>query len=200
MSLSKKNKITIRIIISIIALGLLVYLFKIVYHPGIQLPANFINSREQAALVSQKIVELTTRTANKISSLNVPSVASNPNEALLLIRDARETNSEAYNQAFELSQNLQKLGESLSQIKDTYSQQTAYEALATELSLVSQFIIYTQNLNSFLDKLSVFINAGSSANQMAVKDALAEVNDRANAINKLNQDFLSKMADFDNSL
>lgn len=161
------------------------------------LPPEFLAVRGETALVSQKIVDITRTTDEKIRAVNLFDFSGDPDKALAFIREARRSNGEAYDQAFELSRDLQRLAESLGEIKPTARQRLAYEAVAVELGLVSEFIVYTQYLNRFLDDLARAIATDSFKDRQVVADSLREVNQRVAQINQLNNEFLSKMEVFD---
>lgn len=165
-----------------------------------ELPADFVDARHQTALVSQKIVDFTQATNEKISAVNISEFSGDPDSALSFITDAQKNNAEAYNEAVELARHIQSLAESLNKIKSTESQRLAYEAVAIEFGLVSEFIVYTQKLNAFLENLARAIVTGGARDRKAVEDSLAEVNLAVTYINQLNQDFGKKLEKFEKSL
>ena len=90
--------------------------------------------------------------------------------------------------------------ESLIGIPSANTQRMAYEAIAVELSLVSEFIIYTQNLNEFLESLERSYEKGSTVEEQdTIEKEIGEVNENTKTINKLNKEFLAKMKLFDKS-
>ncbi|KKU15686.1 hypothetical protein A3D55_02120 [Candidatus Jorgensenbacteria bacterium RIFCSPHIGHO2_02_FULL_45_20] len=169
-------------------------------HPKENFPMKFIDARAAAARVSKDIVALTNETNDIIGSVDTLDFSSDKEKALSLIREAKNANGEAYNKAFALSQELQKLAESLADIKSPENQRVMYEAVAVELSLVSEFITYTQNLQTFLDKVASVVSSNTEANKLAVQDGLKAVNEKITVINNLNETFLSKIARFDGAL
>ncbi len=186
------------------ALFLVVVVFAIVYFvsssSSVDVSDRFTDARKKAAIVSGDIVRLTNETNDKITQINVLDVKGNTEEALALIQSAKSSNSAAYVKAFELSQNLKSLTESLGDIRSSNNQRVAYEAIAIELSLVSEFISYTQALNVFLDNLSQLIVANTTQNQNMVRSSISSVNEKTFSINNLNRQFLDKMRVFDESL
>src|SRR3989344_9248214 len=196
MKLKPQTRLIIGIsLIAIAVIAVLIFLIK--GSNKEQLPPLFLEARKEASLISQKIVDLTDDVNEKIKAANLSDSNGNKNDALVSIKEARQINTEAYDQAFELSRQLQKLAESLAEIKSQNSQRSAYEAVAVELALVSEFINYTQALNTFLDNLSVAVATDSFANRRAAENYLQEVNKKANLINDLNEEFLVKMSIFD---
>ena len=165
-----------------------------------RIPASFTEARGEAAGVSQDIVALTTKTNKTIEAINAAESAGDINQALYLIDEARTTNVQAQKKAFELSKNLQKMTESLQEIGPRESQQLAYEAIAIELSLTSEFITYTGALNDFLNTLAKTIATGGYGSQQSIAQSLATVNTKAALINDLNRQFNDKMKAFDASL
>lgn len=194
-----KRRILWFIIVLVVTLIVALYFFLAPNKP-IQLSDEFLAARQNAAAVSEKIVVLTSATNKKIRAVNLSDLNGDASQAYALIQEARRNNAEAYNQAFELSRHLQKLAESLSAIPSVKSQRLAYEAVAVELALVSEFIIYTQNLNNFFGSLSSAIQTNSFADRIAVQNYLKEVNKHAEKINDLNEEFLVKIEKFDKSL
>jgi len=91
------------------------------------------------------------------------------------------------------------MAESLEQIKSLKSQRLAYEAVATELSLVSEFILYTGDLKNFLNNLAKTVATDSAVASLNVKQLRQAVNQRVSTINNLNQEFLLKIKDFDST-
>jgi hypothetical protein len=164
-----------------------------------QLPPKFLESRREAAMISQAIVNLTDNTNQKIKAINLEDLNGNIETAIKLIREARESNAQAYAKSSALARHLQQLAESLTDLKSKKLQQEAYEAVAVELSLVSEFIGYTQTINNFFDSLSRAIVTDSFADRRAVQERLQEVNYQVEKINNLNKEFLIKINKFDKS-
>lgn len=182
----------------VIIIGVLVYFAASGAKTAV--PAGFTAARQNAAGVSQDIVALTATVNQKIQAANAAEAKGDANAVLAAVSGARTSNAEAYNKAFSLSQDLQTMAESLSTINSPQSRQLAYEAVAVELSLVSEFIAYTGSLNDFLNALSSSIASDNPANRNAVADALKTVNDKAATINQLNDEFNQKMDAFDASV
>ena len=194
--------------IAVSAVLVLVLLFTLVYfmqksggggNPADNLPQNFLLSRKTAALISQNIVDLTNKTSDKISAANKADLAGDKTNARVLIEDAQTTNKEAYRAAAQLADQLKILTESLSQMKSMDSQRLAYNAVATELSLVTEFVVYTQNLNDFLEKLIVSMETDVQVSKDDIASALKKTNDSAKKINNLNAEFNDRMARLDKS-
>ncbi len=193
---SKKIAISIVIVLLAIAGGI------IYYSGGVMggVPSSFTEAREAAARVSQDIVTLTSKTNATIQNINAAESTGSADRIPGLIDEARATNKQAYEKAFELSKDLQQMTEALNRVGSRESQQLAYEAVAIELSLTSEFITYTGALNDFLNTLAKTAATGIYGNRQALAQELATVNGKAAIINNLNREFNEKMKAFDASL
>lgn len=176
------------------------FVVPLLISPSVTLPERFVTARGAAAVISGEIVRLTSETNNAIHAVNTLDFSKEKEQALELIARARETNKEAYGKAFALSQELQKIAESLAEIQSVEGRRIAYEAVATELSLVSEFISYTQNLQSFLDSVAALVVSDTEANKTAVNQSLLAVNEKTRLINELNGQFNMKMEEFEKEL
>ncbi len=195
---TSSRKITIGIIIVLLAIA-----GGIVYYSGGgigSVPFSFTEARKAAVVVSQDIVTLTSKTNATIQAINAAENTGSASQMLGLIDEARATNARAYKKAFELSKNLQQMTEALSRVGSRESQQLAYEAVAIELSLTSEFIAYTGALNDFLNTLAKTTTPGTYGSRQALAQELATVNGKAAIINNMNREFNAKMAAFDASL
>lgn len=157
----------------------------------------FLIARKNAAEVSQHIVNLTVQTGEKLAAANAADISGGAARAEALIEEARAANGEAYHDAGVLASYLKDLASSLASLNSPARQAVAYEAVAIDLSLVSEFIVYTQNLNDFFDKISRAIETGRRADKNDAAAALAVVNEGAKKINALNADFQTRMRAFD---
>ena len=171
-----------------------------VYRPT-QVPAAFIEDRQAAAAMSQRIVEITESVSSRIGEANGHEKVGNRDGALSLMEQAHTENNEARLKAVELSAQLKKLTESLSGIHSGTSQQYGIRAISQGLILVNEYITYNQYLGTFLDTLANSFGGGTTdAERSAIEAALSAVNQEAVAINRMNQLFQDAMSEFDRSL
>jgi hypothetical protein len=178
--------------------GLLAYLVGTIVIAS-RLPEEFVRARQSAAITSQHIVDLTTLTGEKLAEVNLSDLAGETSRALTLIKDARASNDAAYGKAFELTQHLQGLARALTGVPSMVKQREGSEAIAIELSLVSEFIIYTQKVDTFLDLLERAVRTNAPADRAAARAALGDVNAKVFSINSLNQAFRTAIGAFDDS-
>src|SRR3989344_1183045 len=191
---------TRKLIAAIIGAVVFIVLVFLVISKSTELPKEFIDARGKAADTSKTIVELTTQTAGIIERANVFDSGGDSEKVLTLISTARSNNNQAYEKASLLAQQLKELAESLDTIPSKKSKQLAYESVAVELSLVSEFIVYTNRLNAFLDTLARAVATDFFSARREVYDRLREVNAQARKINAINQEFLKRIGDFDASI
>lgn len=171
-----------------------------VYRPT-EVPAAFIEDRQAAAAMSQRIVAITESVGARIEAANKKEREGGHDEALSLMEQAHTENNEARQKATELSAQLKKLTESLSGIHSGTSQQYGIRAISQGLVLVNEYITYNQYLGTFLDTLADSFGGGTTSEEgAAIDQALAAVNQEAAAINRLNQMFQNAMSEFDRSL
>jgi hypothetical protein len=172
------------------------YLFS---NPG-RLPSSFTEARDKAASASQEIVRLTNETSEIIKEVNTLERAGNYIKARETLEKAEVSNAAAHQQAIVLSVELQGLAESLVGVRKSGSQRLAYQAVAVELSLVTQFINYTDKVNSFLEELAAVLEGIISPDRISLEAKLKSANEMAKRINDLNAEFQERMKEFDRSL
>ena len=185
------------VLILLIALGCGVWFF--VNKPPVKPPAEFLTARQRGAEISQKIVELTSVTNQKIKEINSLDLNGDILKAMALIEEVKNKNQEAYDQAVKLSEEMRKMAESLEKISFFLSRQIAVEAITLEVSLITNFIDYTQILNRFLNNVLQAIATSDSNYRRLAEEDLGEINTKTWTINSLNQQSLEKMRVFDKS-
>lgn len=166
-----------------------------------ELPEEFLQARRDASLTSKEIVVLTDSINKAVRAINLLDVAEQRPKAIQIVNQAKADVASASSRAFELSRSLERMTQSLISLSSASAQRLAYTAIATELSLVSEFLTYTEHLNVFLASIERSFARGSTREeQEAIGKALDEVNESAKTINRLNDEFLAKMKLFDTSL
>jgi len=193
---SPKNLIFWSLIVLLI-IGCLVFIYFIWQYvfltSRVTIPLGFLSSYQKVAKTSQDIVNFTNSARQIIKEVNSADLNANGERALSLINQARQKNNQAHDLAFELSQNLKNMAESLNQLKTLESQRLGYEAVALEFSLVSEFIAYSQSTNNFLDSLTLAIAVDNFQNRHRVSEVLKNVNQKVLLINSLNREYLNKI-------
>lgn len=165
---------------------------------GAPLPQDFLESRKNAALISQNIADLTNKTDDKIAEANRADLAGDVWTAEQAIEGAQNLNKDANRAAADLAAQLKIMTESLAGMQPE-NQRLAYEAAATELSLVSEFVVYTQSLNEFLEKLLASMETETKVSKADLAASLKKTNESAKKINTLNAEFGARMKALDSS-
>ncbi len=166
----------------------------------VELPPEFTVGRERAAVLSGRIVEITAAVNERIKEANQNDLGGNPEVARALLQEARDRNYEAYRKAMELADELEAVAASLEDIRPGESQRLAYQAVSLELMLVQEYLAYTDSLNQFLDTLTRALGITEPTTRRAIDEAIAEVNQRGGTINRMNQLFVEKLQELDQSL
>jgi len=173
------------------------YLLVFSANGSVEVPELFRITRERAAGISRDIVVRTTNTVEKIGAMQ--NVGEDRTRGVVLVREARRSNAGAYGSAFDLSEQLKVLAQTIAGISSARSQRIASEAIATELALVSEFIGYTQDVEILLNRLQAHFASG--ADDVYAQDPLLQkINARVRRINDLNKEFEIQMRAFDRSL
>lgn len=193
--LLQNKKVVVGAVVVVVAVVLI-----LVFTTGVRrddLAPSFWEAHIKAARVSQEIRDLTRETTENIKNIEISKIREEREEVNLFIAKARKNNAEAYSRAFELSSNLRVMTEALRESDSRRAQQIAYEAVATELSLVSEFINYTQHMTSFLDGLEQSLTSDAFQDKLATQQVLREINRKVASINDLNSRFLDIMKNLD---
>ena len=167
-----------------------IYLTVSFYEKRNALPQDFIESRNKATEISGEIVRLSNETNVKIKELGSLEPEVNREKAFALIEEARRKNDEAFKKSLELSYELERLARGLPEIKSTPARQTMYQAITVEISLVTEYVAYTEDLNKFLESVQEYVENNSQENRFRVQSDERAVNERVATINRLNDEFL----------
>ena len=159
------------------------------------LPFDFLAVYREAAFHSEQVIHLTDVVNGKIERINTLDLEGKHEQALALIREADKDNTQAREEALQLSLSLEELAKQLQYIHSSRVRHTVFEAIETEFNLVHEFLSYTQSLSSFLDTLNVAIVTDAISDRLEVERYLEEVNSKRNLINELNSRFLAKVGE-----
>lgn len=153
------------------------------------LPKDFMEARATVTMTSQDIVRLSNETNDKIKELSSLNAWEKNNRGQSLVDEARAKNKESYEKAVILSKELEKLAKSLDEIKNPKAERVMYQGVSIQISLVTEFIQYTKDLNTFLEAIEMGIGTNSPENNFRVAASERQVNERITTINQLNDTF-----------
>ena len=162
------------------------------------IPPDFLKARQQASLIAQDIVNLSSNTAGNLDQVSKLDQEQKYTEALLLVSQELELNREAREKAINLSNQLQAMAQNLAQISPSSLGQKALQAVSSETTLISRLINYNDYLNQLLEKLQQKLLGKSTGD--GIGELVGKINDEAKAINDLNRQFNDAMKEFDTSL
>jgi len=183
------------ILLAVIGFGILFFVDR-----PVRLPAEFLTARQKGAEISQKIVELTADTNQRIKEINALDINGDVLKAMAMIEEAKGKNREALDQALNLTGEMQDMAESLNKITLSKSREIAIKAIALEISLTTTFIVeYNPILDQFLSNLYKAIATSKIEYRKAAENNLSDLNAKTWAINSLNRQFLEQMREFDKS-
>lgn len=175
-----------------------VLVLRYLVFPPRYLPSEFSDARIKGAIVSQKIVELSRDTLSRLNEVSKYDQQRNSTEALLAISNALIANRENQVESVRLSSQLTAMAENLSRIQPERARQLATQAVTSEVALVSRLLYYNTYLNQLFETLKVkFEKPWVSYLDGQVQDLITKINDEAQAVNELNKQFNSSMAEFD---
>lgn len=163
-----------------------------------ELPAEFLTAKQEAADISQRIVELTGQTNLKIKEINFFDLNDDSKNALALIEETKEKNKIAYDYAFKLSESLRRMTEVLDRVPSLEKQRLAQAAIALELALIAEFITYTKLLNDFFIHLRLAILHSDNSLRQQIERDLSAINSKILIINNLNEQYQKKMLELMN--
>lgn len=191
----------IKLVVVLILLAAVGYkIWSFVNQPA-RLPAEFLAARQRGSEISQKIVELTADTNQRIKEINALDLNGDAVKALALIEEAKGKNREALDQALKLTGEMQAMAVSLDKITFSKSREIAMKAIALEISLTTTFIVeYNPILDQFLSNLYKAIATSKIEYRKAAENNLSDLNAKTWTINSLNRQFLEEMRAFDKSL
>lgn len=164
------------------------------------LPNEFQDARQISAEISRQIVELTSSTNNKIKDINYSDWNGDYTKALELVRQAKEDNKDAFNQAVELSNKLKIMAEAIPEIRSSEKRQIAQEAVAIELSIITHFINYNKSIEDLLAVLENRFLTSTEKYERDIDVKLYEINTLVAGINNMNQQFSERMTKLDGKL
>lgn len=194
---SKKNYSTL-IILVVIALAAIFafYAYRYFSAPP-KLPPEFLTAYREVAEKSGNIVNFLNAVNGKIVSINELDLEGRTGEALRFIREARSINNKARDEALDLVIYLEELVNSFQNLSSVSQIKTAIETLQIQSQVVRDFLEYSEDLNKFLNTLSIAIMTNSFSDRLAVEEDINTLNKHRSSINLLNAKFLAKLQELE---
>jgi hypothetical protein len=188
---TRQTKI-IAVFLALIAVGVLTAWFS----SKKSVPQDFMEARQQGALIAQNIVDLSDQSTQDLTQVNGLDKSGDYTDALVLTTNIISKNKTLRDQATSLSGQVEAMAKSLPEISSSEAQQAALNAISSRLALVSELVNYSDDLNKLLVTLQGHFT-GTSIKQGDVQTIVDQINTDVNAINNFNSQAQSSMVQFD---
>ncbi len=159
-------------------------------------PAEFSDARLQGAVIAQNIVNLSSRSMADLEAINKLDKSGNFTEALNLVTAAVTRSQEIRDEAVKLSGELEKMTQSLSDLRSLDARQAALEAISNHLALISRLINYSGYFSQLLEVLRNKFTVGGVKGDR-VGTLVNQINTEVTAINSFNIQAIQAMKKFD---
>lgn len=147
-------------------------------------PADFLEANNQGALVAFQIVDISHQSYQNLSQINDLDKQYRYSEAIDLVLEEMERNSELKQKAYELSLSLGKMTEELSGINPPQATEAALRAINYETTLIIRLLNYSEFLNDLLQALQGKFSGQTTGEEIG--GILKKINNEVVAINDLN--------------
>jgi len=159
------------------------------------IPTEFIEARERGSLLSAQIVEIYDGTINSLDAISQKDKEGQYYDALNLTLEGVGPNAEARKLSEDLALEIQKMAYTVLTFKADEARSLVLEGVAAEANLITHLIAYNGHFNDLLENLRTKFTGESS--QDRVQEIITSMNEEAKIINRLNNQFNEKMAEFD---
>jgi hypothetical protein len=190
--LSRRTK-AIAAFIIVIAAGYGVALFL---ESQNKVPADFTAARLQSAIIAQSIVDNSNSSTAVLEKIDQYDQEGDYKDALASTTALVAQSEDLRNQAVDLSNQVEGMTKSLSNINNFDAQQDALEAISSQLALINQLVNYSGDLGTLLNTLQARFN-GQPNTTTTVTGLVNQINTDVNAINNFNNQAQQAMTKFD---
>ena len=185
------------IIISVLLTILVIFGIYKLADGGKFVPNEFVEARLGASVVADNIVKMSNESLKSLEKISQDETKRNYESAISAVSSELEKNKQARQEAIKLSNYLDQMAKSLSDIKPRRARDLATEAVGEEISVINHLIYYNDHLNQLLELLKAKFEGKIKNREDRLKELIQLINQEANSINKLNQRFNSAMQEFD---
>lgn len=160
-------------------------------------PDEFIKARIAGAAVAENIVKMSNDTLKSLELISQDENLRNYQSAIDTVYRELDRNKSARSEAVKLSNYLNQMAGSLSDIKPRKARDLATEAVGEEINIINHLISYNDHLGQLFELLKAKFEGKIQNREDRLKELLLLINQEANSINNLNQRFKSVMEEFD---
>lgn len=187
----------VAVLVGTVVLALGISLLLPFLEKKVELPQVIKDARLEAGPISAEVVRLSNEANERIKALGALKYPEEEANAVGLLTEAEYKNTEAYEKSVALSEELKRMAEALPEVKPETARRMLEEAITVEISLITEFIQYSKELNMFLGHVNALLVNPTEENRDRVKSAEISLNARVEAINRLNEEFLRRMEELD---
>lgn len=161
-------------------------------------PQEFYASRDRAAEISARIVQLTDASVVTLGQISAADEKGDYKRGLELVNQELERNSEIKNQAFKLSEELKAMLLNLGAVKPDKAVEVGLQATTSGLELAQRLVTY----NSYAQELFAVLQTrleknGTPHTRQKIEEIILKMNKEAEAINNLNGRYQEETREFD---
>ncbi len=161
-------------------------------------PQEFYDSRDRAAEISTKIVQLTDASVITLGQISAADEKGQYKRGLELVNQEVERNTEIKSQAFKLSEELKVMALNLSSVNPDKSAEAGLQATAIGLELVQRLINYNSQTQELLAVLQTRLKKnGSPETRQRIEQIILRMNQEVEAVNNLNDKYQEEIGNFD---
>lgn len=172
------------------------FVFRMIFAPSIKVPDDFSAARTRGAVVAQDIVNESNFAVSQIAKINELDKEKKYAEALKEINSTRSTLRAMRSRAVDLSKELTIMTQALFGVNSEVARQAALESISDRMSLISNLIAYTDDMDKLLSALEYHFETGAG-NSARISSLVQNVNSEVNAINAFNSQAGQAMDRFD---
>jgi hypothetical protein len=185
-----------KVIVAFVAVILVGYGLVLFWQSQNHVPVAFSNARAQGAVIAENIVNISKQSNSTLDQINIDDRNGNYSDALSLVSGLVAQSEDLRTQAVSLSNQVQQMTQSLSEINSFEARQAALEAISSHLALINQLITYSGDLGNLSNLLQARF-AGEWVPSGNIQASVNQINTDVNAINNFNEQAGQAMQKFD---
>ena len=160
-----------------------------------QIPPSFNESRTQASLLADDIVEIFQGATDTIVQLQQKGVAQGHSELTVVLEEIQNVKT-AREKASLLAKELETMAIAVPEVSPDAARQTAIIAISSEAALINKIISYGEDLNQLLSLLKDTYVKGKT-DYDKINNLVDQLNAESGQINEFNAQFVRLMKKFD---
>ena len=161
-------------------------------------PQEFYASRDSAAEISSRIVQLTDASVITLGQISAADEKGDYKRGLELINQEIDRNAEIKERAFKLSEELKIMLLNLGAVKPDKAAGAGLQATTNGLELAQKMVNYNNLAQELLAQLQTRLKKnGSPETRQRIEQIILRMNEEAEAVNDLNKRYQEEMREFD---